>query len=154
MCFSRGLIRAHAKGRKPIHSGTFSKIPPKAASLEIIRRATASHGASIQVYQNEWWSAHSALPLCGASVASTCTNAWTVSARLWGSLTMFVLLAMPTHIWRQSVDLRSFVPLSFEDEQLWRRGLAIAIKKCARYRPRQTAETDTWALNLDAMFGG
>jgi len=30
-CFSRGLIRAQAKGRSLIHPGTLSKIPPKAA---------------------------------------------------------------------------------------------------------------------------
>ena len=60
----------------------------------------ATHGASLIVCQNEWRSAHSALSLCAASVAITCTNARAVSMRLWGSLTILVLLAVSTHIWR------------------------------------------------------
>jgi hypothetical protein len=80
--------------------------------------ASASHGVSLQFCQKEWRSAHSALPVRAASVAITCTNARAVPARLRGSLTVMVLLAVPAHFYIRSVDVRSDAPIFFDDEQL------------------------------------
>jgi hypothetical protein len=53
VCSVDGCTRTHLKGRSLIHRGTLSKISPKAASLEIVKRATASNGASLQGCQSE-----------------------------------------------------------------------------------------------------
>jgi hypothetical protein len=53
VCLVHGYTRTQANGYSLIHPETLSNIPRKGPTLKIFQKAAASHGASLQVFQNE-----------------------------------------------------------------------------------------------------